>query len=34
MWFAEASRFAGVEPREPTHKGSPMTLERYVAAAK
>ncbi len=32
MWFAEASRFAGVEPREPAHKGNPMTLERYVAA--
>jgi hypothetical protein len=34
MWFAEASRFVGVEPREPAHKGNPMTLERYVAAAK
>ena len=32
MWFAEASRFAGVEPREPAQKGNPMTLERYVGA--
>jgi catechol 2,3-dioxygenase len=32
MWFAEASRFAGVEPREPAKKGNPMTLEKYVAA--
>jgi catechol 2,3-dioxygenase len=34
MWFAEASRFVGVEPREPAHKGNPMTLERYVSAAR
>jgi len=32
MWFSEASRFAGVEPREPGKKGAPMTLEKYVAA--
>ena len=29
-WFNEASRFMGVEPREPAHRGNPMTLERYV----
>jgi len=34
QWFAEASRFAGVEPREPAHKGNPMTLERYVSAVR
>ena len=31
-WYSEASRFAGIEPREPSRKGNPMTLERYVAA--
>jgi catechol 2,3-dioxygenase len=31
-WYTEASRFAGVEPREPGRKGNPMTLERYVGA--
>jgi catechol 2,3-dioxygenase len=31
-WYTEASRFAGLEPREPPRKGNPMTLERYVAA--
>jgi catechol 2,3-dioxygenase len=30
-WFQEASRFLGVEPREPAHKGNPMTLERFLA---
>ena len=34
QWYSQASRFAGVEPREPAHKGNPMTLERYVAPAK
>ena len=32
QWFTQASRFAGLEPREPARKGSPMTLERYVGA--
>ncbi len=32
-WYTQASRFAGVEPREPAHKGNPMTLENYVGAA-
>ena len=32
--FAEASRFAGVEPREPANKGNPMTSERYVGAGR
>jgi catechol 2,3-dioxygenase len=32
QWFTEASRFAGVEPREPPHKGDPLTLEKFVAA--
>ena len=30
-WYLEASRFAGVAPREPAHKGDPMTLEKFVA---
>ena len=34
MWFNEASRFRGVPPREPAHQREPMTLERYVAAAR
>ena len=34
QWFGEASRFAGVEPREPAQKGNPMTLERDVGAAR
>jgi catechol 2,3-dioxygenase len=32
QWYLEASRFAGVEPRDPPHKGDPMTLEKFVAA--
>jgi catechol 2,3-dioxygenase len=32
QWFVEASRFAGVEPREPARKGEPMSLERFIAA--
>jgi catechol 2,3-dioxygenase len=32
QWFTEASRFAGLEPREPAHKRNPMTLEKYVGA--
>jgi catechol 2,3-dioxygenase len=31
-WYTEASRFTGLEPREPGRKGNPMTLEKYVAA--
>jgi catechol 2,3-dioxygenase len=34
QWFSQASRFAGVEPREPASRGNPMTLERYVGAAR
>jgi len=34
MWFNEASRFRGVLPRELAHQREPMTLERYVAAAR
>jgi catechol 2,3-dioxygenase len=30
QWYTEASRFAGVEPRQPPRKGSPMTLEKYL----
>jgi len=33
QWYTQASRFTGVKPREPAHKGNPMTLERYVGAA-
>jgi catechol 2,3-dioxygenase len=33
QWFAEASRFAGIESREPAKKGNPMTLEKFVGAA-
>jgi catechol 2,3-dioxygenase len=32
QWFTEASRFAGLEPRESASKRSPMTLEKYVGA--
>jgi catechol 2,3-dioxygenase len=32
QWFVEASRFAGVEPREPAHTGEPLSLEKFVAA--
>ena len=32
QWFAEASRFAGVEPREPARKGDPLSLEKFIAA--
>jgi catechol 2,3-dioxygenase-like lactoylglutathione lyase family enzyme len=32
QWFVEASRFAGVEPREPARKGDPMSLEKFIAA--
>ena len=32
MWFNEASRFVGVEPKEPPAGRSPMTLEKFVAA--
>ncbi|MFZ0421512.1 MAG: VOC family protein [Xanthobacteraceae bacterium] len=31
-WFIEASRFAGIEPKDPARKGNPMTLEKYVGA--
>jgi catechol 2,3-dioxygenase len=31
-WFIEASRFAGIAPKEPPRKGNPMTLEKYVGA--
>jgi catechol 2,3-dioxygenase len=34
MWFKEASRFRGVPPRESADQREPMTLERYVAAAR
>jgi 3,4-dihydroxyphenylacetate 2,3-dioxygenase len=30
-WYQEASRFHGVEPREPARQGDPMTLEKYLA---
>jgi glyoxalase/bleomycin resistance protein/dioxygenase superfamily protein len=30
-WFEEASRFLGVVPRDPAKKGTPMTLERFLA---
>jgi hypothetical protein len=32
QWFAEASRFADVEPREPDLKGDPLSLEKFIAA--
>jgi catechol 2,3-dioxygenase len=32
-WYREASRFAGVVPREPANPGNPMTLERYLGIA-
>jgi catechol 2,3-dioxygenase len=32
QWFTEASRFAGLEPREPASKRNPLTLEKYVGA--
>jgi catechol 2,3-dioxygenase len=32
QWFVEASRFAGVEPRESARKGEPMSLEKFIAA--
>ena len=32
QWFFEASRFAGVELREPVKKGDPMSLEKFIAA--
>ena len=30
QWYTEASRFVGVEPRDPPRKGAPMTLEKYL----
>ena len=32
QWFLEASRFAGVEPREPASGRSPRSLEDFIAA--
>jgi catechol 2,3-dioxygenase len=32
QWFHEASRFAGVEPRDPAKKGAPRSLEDFIAA--
>jgi hypothetical protein len=32
QWFYEASRFTGVEPREPANAGSPRALEDFIAA--
>jgi catechol 2,3-dioxygenase len=32
QWFVEASRFAQVEPREPTSKRDPSSLEKFIAA--
>ncbi len=32
QWHVEASRFVGVEPRDPPHKGDPMNLEKFIAA--
>jgi catechol 2,3-dioxygenase len=32
QWFLEASRFAGVAPRDPAKKGSPRALEDFIAA--
>ncbi|MGB6538755.1 MAG: VOC family protein [Xanthobacteraceae bacterium] len=34
QWFSQASGFVGVAPREPAHQGNPMTLERYINAAR
>ena len=31
QWYVEASRFAGVEPREPDKKGDPLSLEKFIA---
>jgi catechol 2,3-dioxygenase len=31
QWYLEASRFLGVEPREPSRPGNPVTLERFLA---
>jgi catechol 2,3-dioxygenase len=31
QWFTEASRFPGLEPREPAKKGDPLTLEKLLA---
>ncbi len=31
QWYTEASEFAGVTPRDPAHKGDPLTLEKFVA---
>jgi catechol 2,3-dioxygenase len=31
QWYLEASRFLGVEPREPAHEGNPVTLESFLA---
>ena len=33
QWFLEASRFPGVEPRDPARKGAPLTLEKFIAEA-
>src|SRR5260370_8119591 len=30
QWFVEATRFAGVAPREPTRKGEPLSLEKFI----
>ena len=30
-WYVEASRFRGVEPREPSQAGHPVTLESFLA---
>jgi catechol 2,3-dioxygenase len=32
QWYTEASRFAGVELREPAKKGDPLCLEKFIAA--
>ena len=32
QWFAEASRFAEVEPRAPVKPGDPLSLEKFIAA--
>jgi catechol 2,3-dioxygenase len=34
QWYTEASPFAGVEQREPTRKGDPLSLEKYLALDK
>jgi catechol 2,3-dioxygenase len=33
QWHFEASRFAGVEPRDPARKPDPFTLEKFLADA-